>query len=269
VSSTLHAIDAEEAVAVSGDHPLVAHLCAYPATDLLSWRYGEAVAVSYHYWNHPSLTACGPPADVASLLLGIGASVRSWVSVPDEVLPLLPRGFLLDMHGWEFRWTYRRTGTPRDAATWLAADDEHELRTLLATAFPDASVGWGSPRARRWAGIRDHRGRLVACAADATGRQGTGFVASITTDPQLRGTGLGRRVTGWLVDRLVDEHGRAALWVNGDNGPARAVYDRLTMLALPLTAGALPAAHDLVTADTARTGDESGETAGAAVVPVD
>ncbi|MFL6136274.1 MAG: GNAT family N-acetyltransferase [Frankiaceae bacterium] len=257
---TLLVVDPDDAVAATRDHPLVAHLTAYPTAELPIWRYGDAVAVGYHYWDHPTIAAHGSPPDVATLVRAIGESVRSWISVPADVVPLLPTGFLLDMHDWEFRWTARPTGTRPDAAAWLGPDDEDDVRELLAAGFPDASVGPGSPRARRWAGIRDGDGRLVGCAADATGRDGTGFVASITTRPDLRGGGIGRTITGWLTDRLVAEHGRAALWVFTGNDPARAVYDRLSMHELTLTAGALPAAHDLV----GGSGDES-----AAAVPAD
>jgi len=252
VAPTLLVLHRDDAVRASGDHPLIAHVSAYPTAELPAWRYGDAVAIGYHYWDHPGITAVGPADDLASLLGAIGDTVRSWASVPSSAVAALGPGFLLDTHDWAFRWTTRPTGTPEDAARWLRPEDDDEVRALLSAAFPHASMVPGSPKARRWAGIRDGDGRLVACAADATGRAGTGFVASITTLPELRGHGLGRRVTGWLLDRLREEHGRSALWVDGGNGPASAVYDRLGMHLLPMTSGALPAAHGLVRDHTAQ-----------------
>ena len=82
--------------------------------------------------------------------------------------------------------------------------------------------------------LRDSSGRLIACAADTTEAPGVGFVAAITVRPELRGQGLGRRVTAWTLNRLVEREGLAALWHDGDNLAGAAVYDALGMRRLSL-----------------------------------
>jgi ribosomal protein S18 acetylase RimI-like enzyme len=231
-------VDAAEAVRASGDHPLIAHLTASPADPPLHWRLGRAVALADDYWGRVNLCAIGPVTDVVALVDAV-AHLDYWMSVPAEAAAELPEHTLGDRHGWAFRWTTTPTGVRRDAASWLHAGDEPELSELLDAAFPAASVRVGHRRARRWAGVRDGGGELVACAVDATQHPEVGFVASIATRPDARGQGFGTLVTGWLVDRLVEERGRAALWVDQDNPAANAVYDRLAMTELRMTAGAL------------------------------
>lgn len=238
--ATVTTLDPADARAASGDHPLIAHLSAYLAPAFSAWQLGDAVAIADDYWGEPALVAVGPPDDAAALARAL-SDVECWLSLPADAAALLPDDVLDDRHEWAFRWIDRPTSTPADAARWLGPADDTALRELLATAFPDASVQPGSPRALRWAG-RYVDGTLAAAAADATGAPGTGFVASIAVDADRRGGGLGRAVTGWLLDRLVERHGRAGLWVHGDNAPAMAVYDRLRMAGLSLVAGALPAA---------------------------
>ena len=148
-----------------------------------------------------------------------------------------PDGVLTQPHGWGFRWLDAPTSPAVEAARWLPAASEDEVQRLLDDAFPEASFKPGDPRVRQWAGIRDDAGRLVACAADTTEAPGVGFVAAITTRPELRGHGLGRRVTGWTLDRLVEREGLAALWHYGGNVSAAKVYDALGMRRLDMVAG--------------------------------
>lgn len=241
---TLLTLDPADAVTASGDHPLVAQYAPHLVPGRPAWRYAAAIGVVYDYWGHQDLAVVGPDADAAGLARSLGEELALWASMPLSAAALLPSGFLLDPHEWELRWVTAPVGEPPDAARWLRPEEYADVAALLDVAFTDASTRPGSPLVRRWAGIRDPDGRLVACAADTTGNPTLGFVASITTLPGLRGGGLGRRVTGWVLDRLVAEHGRAALWLNGDNAPAIAVYDRLRMSRLRLVAGALPAAHE-------------------------
>jgi GNAT superfamily N-acetyltransferase len=152
---------------------------------------------------------------------------------------------LAEPHGWGFRWLDAPTALPAgppadDPARWLPADSRAELDRLIDEAFPEASFKPGSPRVRQWAGIRDQDGRLIACAADTTEAPGVGFVAAITTRPELRGQGLGRRVTGWTLNRLVEREGLAALWHYGGNLAAARVYDALGMQRLDMVAASPP-----------------------------
>jgi GNAT superfamily N-acetyltransferase len=156
--------------------------------------------------------------------------------VPAAAYGLLPDGVLRRPQGWGFRWLDRPTSLQIDGVGWLPTDHEGEVGRLLDEAFPEASFKPGDPRVRQWAGIRDGDRRLVACAADTTEAPGVGFVAAITARPELRGHGLGRRVTGWTLDRLVEREGQAALWHYGGNLAAAKVYDALGMRRLDMVA---------------------------------
>ena len=137
---------------------------------------------------------------------------------------------------WGFRWTDAPIGyARRTRPAWI--DDRTAVGQLLDEAYPDASVRQQSARVRAWAGIHDDDGRLIACAADTSEAPGLGFVAAITTRPELRGQGIGRRISGWILDRLVEREGVAALWHYGSNVAAARVYDALGMHSLPMTAG--------------------------------
>lgn len=227
---------------VTSGHPLLRHLAASAVPGRPQPVLGEAAGVFYNYWGETDLAVVGPDADAAALVLSLGDSLDVPTSLPAGAAALLPEGYLADPHGWSFRWTTGSTGAAPDAAYWLADGERADLDALLAVAFPDASTGPDSPRAKRWAGIRDDGGRLAACAVDSTGVPDVGFVASIAVHPECRGRGLGRLITGWMLDQLVAQHGCAALWAYGGNAAARAVYDKLGMEGLELVSGGPPAA---------------------------
>jgi predicted GNAT family acetyltransferase len=89
---------------------------------------------------------------------------------------------------------------------------------------------------RRWAGARDARGDLVAVAADAWSAPEVGFLAAVATAPAARGRGFGAAVCAHVLRALVAEHGRAALMVDGWNGAAIRLYQRLGLTWCPLAA---------------------------------
>ena len=68
---------------------------------------------------------------------------------------------------------------------------------------------------------------MSACAADATLDERVGFLASIATHPDDRGTGAGAAVTAWSTAELVREHGACGLWLMAGNAVAAALYTRL------------------------------------------
>jgi predicted GNAT family acetyltransferase len=78
-----------------------------------------------------------------------------------------------------------------------------------------------------WFGVRDVD-RLVACAAVEEDRPGVPGLASIATDPQYRGRGLGGAVTAgatrWAFER---GHEVVTLGMYSDNAVARRMYHRL------------------------------------------
>ena len=234
---------AAECVAASGGDPLVTQLVTRRIDDLPSWRYGAAVGAHCNWWGDPELYVVGPPEDAAALMMTALASEPhgSFLSVPQAARPLLPYPDAGDDEdGWAFRWTDRAPDAAGPAAAWLA-DADDEVAELLGRAFPDASVQPGGPHARRWAGIREPGGRLVACAADATADDRVGFIASIAVDPGSRTAGLGATISAWATRALLAEHPRVGLWHFHGNDAADRLYTRLgfrdehRMVGLPLS----------------------------------
>jgi GNAT superfamily N-acetyltransferase len=114
----------------------------------------------------------------------------------------------------------------RDVA-WLPPDEEPDVTDLLKTANPDSYAVPGIPGVRRWAGIRDTTGELLAVAADAWSAPTVGLLAGVATAVQARGRGLGERTCRFVTEALLAEHDRAALMVDDENPAAIGVYERL------------------------------------------
>jgi GNAT superfamily N-acetyltransferase len=186
----------------------------------------DGAVLMHHLWGHePEPVVVGEPAGAATLTRAYWrAHGERPVSLPRAAGERLVAEDRVPEHeGWAFRWTTTAPETG-EGAGWLDADDE--VAEVLAKGFPDASMPAGHPDVRRWAGLR-RDGRLVAVAADATQTAGLGFVASIATHPDARGTGAGLAVTAWITAALVAEHGRCGLWHMAHNTVAAAIYTRL------------------------------------------
>lgn len=192
---------------------------------------GSALAVHQQVGTIDDWCITGAPGDAEALFRalithhGIDSASLPWRGV--EVLAAEMR--FTEVETWDFRWTEAapavRTGAP--AVAWLDAAADVEVQALLDEAFPTAVLQTGHPVVRRWAGIRDGNGALIACAADSTTARGLGFLSSIACAPAARGAGIGAAITAWASAQLVAEHGRAGLWVNHPNVAARRVYDAL------------------------------------------
>jgi GNAT superfamily N-acetyltransferase len=217
--------------AATGSDLLFAHLRPHLVLDQPSWRFGDAACVPSDYWDAVGYQAGGPPGHVARLLTALVHEGRDITpSLPEAALGHVDPAIVDPSHEgtpWAFRWTDALTGAAGGDGEWLAASDEPAITAFLADHFPDTSAPPGNRHVQRWAGIRDGGGDLLAVAADCTEAAGVGFIASIASRHDLRGTGLGRRITGWLTDRLIEDHGVAALWHYGDNVVASALYDAL------------------------------------------
>lgn len=242
--SPLRTVDTDELLARSDGHPLVRHLAPHRVPGDTAWVYGRAVALVNGYWDGADeggdIIVVGPAPDAATLSETLAQELHRPMSVPAAAYALVPTGVLTEPHGWGFRWLDRPALLPPGdggrPVHWLPEDSRGELDRLIDEAFPDASFKPGSPRVRQWAGVRGDDGRLIACAADTTETAGVGFVAAITTRPELRGQGLGRLVTGWTLNQLVQREGLAALWHYGGNLAAARVYDALGMQRLDMVA---------------------------------
>ncbi|HVF04778.1 MAG TPA: GNAT family N-acetyltransferase [Frankiaceae bacterium] len=209
---------------------LLRQLAVRWADERPAYALGGAVAM-YHAWDTDrNLVVVGDPADALTLTRAIrerDPDPGLVTSVPEDAgKHLVAEDGYAAYEGWAYRWT---TGTPPiddNAAQWLADGDAGEVADVLGRGFPDASMQVGDPAVRRWAGLR-RNGRLVAVAADATAAGAPGFLASIASDPEVRGTGAGLAVTAWATAELLREQAACGLWHMAGNAPAATLYTRL------------------------------------------
>lgn len=212
----------------------------------------KGAAVWLNSTDHgPVLSAAGPPAVVA----GMVATVRG--DIPDTVTATLPRGTAellappLSMPAgtdWDHRWTVTPPRFQPGEDAVRPVTDETAVKELLAAASPTASAQPGDERVRRWFGIADARGDLVACAADVSlvvprdaPRIGLGVLASVATRPAAREHGHAAAVCAALVRALFAQGMRhVALGLYAGNTPAVRLYDRLGFSGVaPFTSGRL------------------------------
>ncbi|MEU8828185.1 GNAT family N-acetyltransferase [Streptomyces sp. NPDC048636] len=200
--------------------------------DRISWSGDGAAAwlddTRGHVWS------VGEPVAAAALVL------RAAQGHPDRVREFTgPRGTdtlvarhlpMADVVEWVFRWTQDEPPVQRGEERVVELGERHhdELLAFLNEHSPAHSTGPGSAGVSLWAGIRDDDGRLVACGALSSLRDsGAPLMASVATDAQMRGQGLGAALTSWLTRYAVRRHGYCTLWQLADNAPAARLYDRL------------------------------------------
>ena len=140
----------------------------------------------------------------------------------------LPPGLRLRGTDWDLRWIAAPPPHQPGEERVRPVEDVTAVQELLTASSPTASALPGDPAVRRWVGVRDASGTLVACAADTSGAPGAGHLPSIAVRPEARGQGLGRAVTAALVRQLLAEgNDLVTLGMYADNASARAVYDAL------------------------------------------
>jgi GNAT superfamily N-acetyltransferase len=196
---------------------------------------GDAVAVPRRtHLRGLRLLVMGPPDD-AGELVGVMAAEDlcpadlSGITVQrgslDAVAACLPVG---DGNDWE--WMYAAAAPPRVAAedrlVPLAEDDLDDISALLAEANPHTDAR-PFEHPGQWVGVRDGRGRLVACGVRETNAAGFPVLAGITVQPASRGTGLGVAVTAHLTRAAVADAGVCTLGLYSDNDVARRIYHGL------------------------------------------
>ena len=178
----------------------------------------------------PYLSTLGAPARVAALLAELlpGLPPGQRVTVPRGTPDHLPPGLRLRGTDWDLRWIAAPPPRQPGEERVQPLVDEPAVQELLVASSPTASALPGDPAVRRWVGVRDGSGVLLACAADTSGAPGAGHLSSIAVRPQARGQGLGRAVTAALVRQLLAEgNDLVTLGMYADNASARAVYDAL------------------------------------------
>lgn len=237
-----------EVVAASGDDDLVVWAAQGMRPGVRAWAYADGVAVaSPGASRRDRLVVRGTAAQVVPLvrhaLAETGPSYRPLgdAALIDQVVEAMPE--LEPAVGFSWMGTEKlapprqdatgqeamgREGTGREGtASWLADSAAPEVAALLATANPGSYAVPGLPRVRRWAGVRDGSGALLAVAADAWSAPTVGLLAGVATAAPARGRGLGERVCRFVATALLAEHGRAALMVDDWNRAAVVVYERL------------------------------------------
>ena len=212
---------------------LLRQLAVRWADERPAYALGAAVGMHHAWDTDRNLVVVGDPDDAVTLTREVHRrhpDLGRIGSVPSAAAArLVAEDGYVTYEGWAYRWTREApdaAATAAAAAAWLPDDAAPEAAAVLDRGFPTASMPVGHPDVRRWAGVR-RDGRLVAIAADATRLPGLGFLASITSDPDARGTGAGAAVTAWATAELVREHGACGLWLMADNTTAAALYTRL------------------------------------------
>jgi GNAT superfamily N-acetyltransferase len=208
-----------------GGRPVVGWALDGPGGGAVGWALRDSASG----W----LTVVGEPEAAARLVVeaaGTGTPVRA-VTVPRGAPALLPERLrLAGGKDWDWFWT-DRIGPPLPGeylVRWLRPADEDDVAALLEASSPRHSARPGEPYVRRWCGIRDAAGLLVACAAHLEYLAGVPHLASIATRPDHRGRGLGGAVTAWLTRRLLEEgFPVVTLGMYADNAVARRLYGRL------------------------------------------
>ncbi len=178
----------------------------------------------------PYVSALGTPASVGQLIDQLVTELppRQRVTVPRGTPAHLPAWVGLDGTDWDFRWLARAPAVQLGEDRVEPVEDDAAVKDLLKLASPTASALPGDAAVKRWVGLRDGDGPLLACAADTSGATGVGHLSSIAVHPDHRGRGLARAVTAALTRRLLQEgNDLVTLAMYADNTAGRALYDSL------------------------------------------
>lgn len=178
----------------------------------------------------PYLSALGAPARVGALLGELVPELppRQRVTLPRGTPACLPAWVGLQGTEWDFRWLPEAPPVQSAEDRVRPEADLAAVADLLARSSPTASALPGDPAVRRWVGVRDPGGGLLAVAADTSGATGVGHLSSIAVAPEARGQGLGRAVTAALARQLFEDGcDLVTLGMYAVNAAGRAVYDAL------------------------------------------
>ena len=176
------------------------------------------------------LSALGAPAAVAALIAELLPELppRQRLTVPRGTPAHLPAWVAMDGTHWDFRWLAAPPPVQPGEDRVEPVDDDVAVEELLTASSPTASAQPRDEAVRRWVGVRDPSGALLACAADTSSATGVGHLSSIAVSPAARGHGLAKAVTAALTRRLFDEgNDLVTLGMYADNTVGRAVYDAL------------------------------------------
>ncbi|WP_245665724.1 GNAT family N-acetyltransferase [Actinoplanes subtropicus] len=208
------------------------------------WERPGAVAVARaDLYRRDRIAISGEPGAVARLLgeevlAAVGPTFRPVgdEELVTEVARRLPSLTAEARFGWmEVTAPVPATAGPR----WLAEDESPQVLALIEGHFPGSWARPDRPGVRRWAGVRDDDGRLLAVAADAWSTAETGLIAGVATRAEARGRGLARQVCAFVTNELLAGRERVALIVDYWNEPALKAYGKLGFVLRPLAAAAV------------------------------
>lgn len=198
-----------------------------------AWTADGAVVWTSMHRGRPSFVGVGPAAAVGAV---VGAVAEQ---VPAAERASLPRGWTdalpstlsaSELSHWDWMWTDTAPPPTRgaDQVRWLGPADDDAVRALLREVSPGASTWPGDDRSRRWAGVVDQTGRLVACLADTSRGPSVGNLSSVAVAHDARRNGYGRAVVSWAARQYFAEGAQlVTLGMYSDNDAARAMYQRL------------------------------------------
>jgi ribosomal protein S18 acetylase RimI-like enzyme len=207
------------------------HTNGYAVGGTIGGTVGGTVGwISVGPWG-PVIGTLGPDAArlVSTLYTAGLLEGTHWLHLPPGQEGALAPVPVQHMDDWEFRWLASDLpGNLRheDAVEVLGEADVADVEALLEAAYPDTSSRPGKGGIRRWYGIRDATGTLVACGADRS-RNGVGFLAAIAVANDRRGQGFGAAVTAAMARQMAAEFDAVALGVTVENHHAIALYQRL------------------------------------------
>lgn len=205
----------------------------YPLQRGRAWLLDDAVAVHTPGLNRENhLFFTGSP-DAAAKLLTEVLPRREEPPGPSPVGPVELARAVAERIEWEIdgRFGWMELGTlrtgPSYGVDWLPDSAAEDVAALLHKANPHSYLFPDDPGARRWAGVHDATGQLVAVAGDAWPAPDVGFLGGVATHPDHRNRGYSRAVCAFVAERLSREHPAVALMVDRDNAPAIHVYREL------------------------------------------
>lgn len=208
--------------AASGDDDL----CLWAAQEpFQAWALGDAVAVvAPELVRYNRVILHGPAAQARTLAEKLTPDGYRLLGRSTLMKPAYADDPAWDLASWS--WMAATGIRPPGEAAWLPREARDEVEDLLRLAFPDSYTWPGMPQPTRWAGIRDHEGRLVATAADGPSSTAVGLLGGVAVHPAARGQGLAARICGFVTREQAARYDRVSLMVDDWNTQAIGIYGK-------------------------------------------